>query len=121
VASVRRFIHDVAIDWKAAEDIPETAALLVSEAATNALRHASLDDPEPDVIRITITRETTLMRVAVHDSSTAIPRIRRITPLAQSGRGLTIVQDLSHNWGWTLTPYGKSVWFTLLAWSAIDL
>ncbi|MEV7806456.1 hypothetical protein AB0O28_26265 [Microbispora sp. NPDC088329] len=22
----------------------------------------------------------------------------------------------SHQWGWALTPYGKSVWFQLRAW-----
>jgi hypothetical protein len=22
----------------------------------------------------------------------------------------------SHNWGWSITPYGKSVWFQLIAW-----
>ena len=50
VASLRRFVHDIAADWKAAEDIPETAALLVSELATNALTHGSSDAPATSTI-----------------------------------------------------------------------
>ncbi|MCG5214274.1 ATP-binding protein [Streptosporangium soli] len=120
VASLRRFVHDIAADWKAAEDIPETAALLVSELATNALTHGSSDAPTTSTIHVTVTRERSTLRVAVHDSSTAIPRIRRLNYLAQSGRGLTIVQTLADNWGWTFTPSGKTVWFTLLAWTLKD-
>ncbi|WP_433364495.1 hypothetical protein [Streptosporangium sp. CA-115845] len=26
-----------------------------------------------------------------------------------------LVEDLSHNWGWTLNLYGKSVWFQCAA------
>ncbi|MEU4540488.1 ATP-binding protein [Streptosporangium sp. NPDC023825] len=52
----------------------------------------------------------------VHDACIAVPRLRRTGDLEISGRGLAIVQDLSRNWGWTLTPCGKSVWFQPTAW-----
>ena len=54
--------------------------------------------------------------VDIYDSCIAIPRMKRAGHLETSGRGLAIVQDLSHTWGWTLNAYGKSVWFQLVAW-----
>lgn len=116
VASVRRFVRDVAADWNAAEDIPEIAELLASELTANAVAYGAAAIPAASAIRITVGRERDLMIVEVHDSCTVPPRRRWATHLETSGRGLAIVQNLSHNWGWTLTPYGKSVWFQLVAW-----
>ncbi|MFI9431742.1 ATP-binding protein [Streptosporangium sp. NPDC052375] len=116
VASVRRFVRDVAADWNAAEDVPEIAALLVSELVTNAIVYGAADVPATSAIRVTVGREKELMTVEVYDSCTAIPRMRRATHMETSGRGLAIVKDLSHDWGWTLNPHGKSVWFRLTAW-----
>ncbi|MFF5207218.1 ATP-binding protein [Streptosporangium sp. NPDC000396] len=114
VASVRRFVRDIATDWNAVEDVAEIAELLASELVTNALAHGS--ENTPNTLRVTVGREKELMTVDVYDSCIAVPRMRRANPLDTSGRGLAIVQDLSHNWGWTLNPYGKSVWFQLTAW-----
>ncbi|MEU4409755.1 ATP-binding protein [Streptosporangium sp. NPDC023963] len=115
VASARRFVSDVATDWKATGDIPEIAELLASELVTNALAYGSPDVPASPV-RVTVGRERELLTVDVHDACIAIPRLRRAGDLEISGRGLAIVQDLSRNWGWTLNPCGKSVWFQLAAW-----
>lgn len=46
--------------------------------------------------------------------------MKRAGRLDTSGRGLAIVQDLSHNWDWTLNAYGKAVWFQLVAWPALQ-
>ncbi|MFG1864794.1 ATP-binding protein [Microbispora bryophytorum] len=54
--------------------------------------------------------------VVVHDPCPALPRLRAADSLDAYGRGLAIVQAFSHHWGWAPTPYGKSVWFQLLAW-----
>ncbi|MFJ2029624.1 ATP-binding protein [Streptosporangium sp. NPDC087985] len=116
VASVRRFVHDVAADWKATEDVPEIAELLASELVTNAIAYGSADIPASRAIRITVGKEERFLTVDVYDSCTAIPRMRRADHMEISGRGLAIVKDLSSEWGWTLNPYGKSVWFQLLAW-----
>ncbi|MEV8638197.1 ATP-binding protein [Streptosporangium sp. NPDC051023] len=116
VASVRRFVRDTAADWNAAEDVPEIAELLVSELVTNAMTHGTSPVPPAFPIRVTVGREKELMTVDVYDSCTAIPRMRRTSPMEISGRGLSIVQDLAHDWGWTLNPFGKSVWFQPAAW-----
>ncbi|WP_433539802.1 ATP-binding protein [Streptosporangium sandarakinum] len=116
VASVRRFVRDTADDWDAAGEAPEIAELLVSELATNAMAYGTADAPARNVIRVTVGKLGALLVVDVYDSCVEIPRMRRPSDLETSGRGLSIVEDLSHNWGWTLNPYGKSVWFQLLAW-----
>ncbi|MBB5966198.1 ATP-binding protein [Planomonospora venezuelensis] len=36
--------------------------------------------------------------------------------VAETGRGLALVQTLAANWGYSRTPYGKSVFFELPAW-----
>ncbi|MEV7012643.1 ATP-binding protein [Streptosporangium sp. NPDC051022] len=116
VASVRRFVRDTAADWNAAGEVPEIAELLVSELVTNAIAHGTAAIPRASAIRVTVGREKELMTVDVYDSRTALPHMRHPDPLETSGRGLAIVHDLSHDWGWTLNPYGKSVWFQLVAW-----
>ncbi|MEU6410632.1 ATP-binding protein [Microbispora sp. NPDC046933] len=119
VASARRFVRDVAVDWHAAEDVPEVAELLVSELVTNALTHGTTGTtgaPATSAVRVTVSREKDLLVVSVHDPCPALPRLRQAGSLDLHGRGLAIVEAFSHHWGWALTPYGKSVWFQLLAW-----
>lgn len=116
VASARRFVRDVATDWAAAGDVPEVAELLASELITNALTHGSVGVPPASTIRITVSRERELLAVDVHDSCSALPRPRPAGQLDLHGRGLAIVETFAHCWGWAPTPYGKSVWFQLLAW-----
>ncbi|TQS25855.1 ATP-binding protein [Microbispora sp. KK1-11] len=119
VASGRRFVRDVAVDWNAAADVPEVAELLASELITNALTHgttAATGAPAASTVRVTVSREKDLLVVDVHDPCPTLPRLRRAGTLDAFGRGLAIVQTFSHHWGWALTPYGKSVWFQLLAW-----
>ncbi|WP_326820280.1 hypothetical protein [Streptosporangium sp. NBC_01756] len=41
--------------------------------------------------------------------------MRRPSDLETSGRGLSIVDGSRPQLGWTLSSYGKSVWFHLLA------
>ncbi|MGI5160518.1 ATP-binding protein [Microbispora sp. CA-102843] len=119
VASARRFVRDVALDWNAAEDVPEVAELLASELVTNALTHGitgTIGGSATSAVRVTVSREKDLLVVDVHDPCPTLPRLRQARSLDLHGRGLAIVQAFSHHWGWALTPYGKSVWFQLLAW-----
>ncbi|UBU15743.1 ATP-binding protein [Nonomuraea gerenzanensis] len=72
-------------------------------------------DDGTNPIRITATRENPFLTVEVHDTSDTIPKIAPPDPSATAGRGLAIVQSLSHAWGWRPTTTGKAVWFRLLA------
>ncbi|MEU7916205.1 ATP-binding protein [Microbispora bryophytorum] len=121
VTSARRFVRDVAFDWNAAEDVPEVAELLASELITNALTHGTTGASATSTVRVTVSREQDLLVVDVHDPCPALPRLRHAGALALHGRGLAIVQAFSDHWGWALTPYGKSVWFQLVAWPSQDM
>ncbi|MEU1732403.1 ATP-binding protein [Streptosporangium sp. NPDC020145] len=111
VASARRFVREIAVDWKAAEGIPEIAELLTSEIVTNAVVHAAARP-----VQVSVMREGRLMVVEACDFSSAVPQIRSAASMEASGRGLTVVKELSHAWGWLPNPHGKSVWFELVAW-----
>ncbi len=105
VASARHFIRDVLSEQPRA--IVEAAELMVSELATNSVRHA-LSDFE---LMIDLSPEEIRVEVSDHGQGQPVPRSPTVRE--QSGRGLQIVQVLSEDWGITPSPSGKLVWFTL--------
>ena len=92
-------------------DVVETVALLVSELATNSVRHASAG------FTIEVERRAERIRIAVSDGGAGDPQMRTPTPVEASGRGLRIVEALSESWGCTPAPdgVGKTVWFEVAA------
>jgi anti-sigma regulatory factor (Ser/Thr protein kinase) len=83
--------------------------VMVSELATNAVRHGGGGF---DVVVATSGDE---LRVEVVDASPAIPQAQWVPAGATSGRGLAIVEALSESWGVTaLEGGGKAVWFEVL-------
>ena len=83
--------------------------VMVSELATNAVRHGGGGF---DVVVATSDGE---LRVEVVDASPAIPQAQWVPAGATSGRGLAIVDALSESWGVTaLEGGGKAVWFEVL-------
>ena len=104
IGPARRLLTDTVARWgcPSVDDI----ALVVSELITNAVKHTA------GAAAATIFHECAgVVRVEVHDSSHAIPRVRRAAPpMASGGYGLRIVAELSESWGWEQTDTGKSVW-----------
>ncbi|WP_079063452.1 SpoIIE family protein phosphatase [Streptacidiphilus griseoplanus] len=101
--------RELAIGWLLArglDDLVDTTELLVSELATNALRHGSGD------IRLRLLRDTTVV-CEVWDNGYAQPRQRRAQETDEGGRGLQLVSLLAERWGSRRTPKGKIVWFEL--------
>ena len=87
--------------WQCAE--PEDAALVVSELATNAVRHAG------GAVQITVTHDTDHIRIEIHDHRSERPHLR--APSTEpGGLGLHIVDQLSRRWGSQATITGKLVW-----------
>lgn len=99
-------------------------ATVVSELLTNALRYAQPDSGEPDStaagpgearprwpIRLGLLRPGPCVLCAVADPSERIPVPREPSYLAETGRGLHVIDALSDMWGYT-TPsdMGKVVW-----------
>lgn len=107
IRDARRFVVDRLVA-DGLGDVAEAAALIVSELATNAVKHAGSG------FRVTVVREGRHLVVEVHDDNSAAVSPREVQPLELSGRGLQLVSALSNDWG--VTPHvrgGKSVWAAL--------
>ncbi len=105
-ALARRKLVALMASWGRSEG-RDTAALLVTELVTNAVRHAE------SAPRLTVTADEGRLRCCVHDSDPTHPRLRLPEPDADTGRGLLLVAALSFAWGVEDEPTGKLVWFEL--------
>lgn len=105
--AARRFLAEAHCVEHSASVLDE-AQLLVSELVTNAVEHGS-----PPVTTEVSCHECTGMRVRVTDGSPVAPESRDAAPDDESGRGMTLVDLLSDDWGVEPTEDGKSVWFCL--------
>ncbi len=93
----------------------DTAELVVSELATNALRHTPSGKPGGTFVVVVWARADGV-RVAVYDLGSACGPA--ITPsggneLRASGHGLVLVARLAKEWGATTTRAGRRVWAEL--------
>ncbi|BAJ27536.1 putative regulatory protein [Kitasatospora setae KM-6054] len=124
VRTAREFTRRSLDAWGLGE-IFDDVALVASELVTNALRHA-LGQHEPSrvpaqavpapaagalPIRISLVHRTPQVVCAVSDPSSAGPIAREADFVAESGRGLHLVDSFSRSWGWhPLAGAGKVVW-----------
>lgn len=105
-AAARRLVADTLGRW-GCDTLVETARLLVSELVTNAVLHART----PMTVVVGLRRGG--VRVEVHDGSAGPPVLREYGDEAMTGRGLSLVAELSDRWGVDRERDGKSVWFEL--------
>lgn len=80
-------------------------ALLASELVANAVAHGRTR------VHVTVRRQDNTVRVEVQDENPRLPVMTMPPPEATSGRGLVVVEGLSHTWGVDRTTHGKTVWF----------
>ncbi len=104
----RRLTTATTVGWFSAEMV-DLALLLVSELVTNSIRYAS----GKTGIRLEISRQGGALRVSVWDDNPSPPTPRHADELDVSGRGLTLVAEISSDWGWEPAGAGKRVWFEL--------
>lgn len=96
---------------------PGLVALLVSEAATNAVLHATGADF--DVVCLSPSPLDGSVQIEVHDRSRAALRTRPALPapelpeLDEHGRGLALLTALAATWRTEELTSGKSLVFTL--------
>jgi anti-sigma regulatory factor (Ser/Thr protein kinase) len=119
VHAARCFAAGSLIGWAMRDLVPDME-LVVSELATNALRHglASGGEHPPcdraDLVRMSMIRKESLVTCVFADPGSAAPVLRRHDALATGGMGLHIVESISLRWGWDpLPPFGKAVWAVL--------
>lgn len=92
----------------ASQETLEAVELMVSELATNCIRHTDSG------FDLTIIRDGPDIRVEATDHAGGTPTMRSPKPTDASGRGLKIVDMLSAGWGVRSGAVaGKTVWFTI--------
>ena len=107
VAQARRFASGCLSG--ALPEVVDAVAVMVSELATNSVRHADSE------FTLSIDRDADQIRVAVTDAGERLPSLRSPSPKEHSGRGLQIVDALADEWGVSEMAgrAGKTVWFVL--------
>jgi anti-sigma regulatory factor (Ser/Thr protein kinase) len=110
VAGVRRFVRRMVGD---ASPMADTAVLLVSELAANAVLHSASGQPGGSAT-VLITEIGGGVRVEVADegSDQSAPAVRGDI-YASEGHGLFLVQSLADQWGYVRDETGTTVWFWL--------
>jgi anti-sigma regulatory factor (Ser/Thr protein kinase) len=104
-AQARRYALETLVDIPG--DVADAVAVMVSELATNCIRHAATH------FTLSMDRTPQEIRVAVTDTGPGVPAVQSPAPTTTSGRGLQIVTTFADDWG--ITPShsapGKTVWF----------
>jgi hypothetical protein len=105
----RNVTKDTLDAWRL-DAVYEDAAIVVSELVTNAIRYG-LRRPAQDVLRLILMRYECGLVCMVTDPADNAPRMLEPDYIAETGRGLHIIEAMSRAWGWTpLLGGGKAVW-----------
>jgi anti-sigma regulatory factor (Ser/Thr protein kinase) len=101
--AARHFVQAALDDL--APEVCDTALLLTSELATNAMLHARTQ------FEVAVARLEDVVRIAVTDGNTRVPQPCMAPADATSGRGLALVDAMASAWGADRHGRGKTVWF----------
>jgi hypothetical protein len=99
----RMFVGETLTAWGLRHVIPD-CNLVVSELATNAVRHARSD------LTVSLSQAGNVIRVSVGDSSEAPPAVGAPGVARPDGYGLPLVDQLTAGWGHYQRGSGKLVW-----------
>lgn len=138
VTDARHFALSLLREWDVPA-LADDVGLVVSELVTNALRHGGAGafdgrgaaggrpvgavhragvygDPAdplgsaPAAIRLLLTHRGPWVLCGIMDASSAAPRRKEPDYIAETGRGLHLVDSFSVRWGWRPLHAGKVVW-----------
>jgi anti-sigma regulatory factor (Ser/Thr protein kinase) len=104
VGDARRFVAATLDEAGVARASADVAVLVVSELATNSVRHAGT------AYEVAVVLDDVL-RIEVSDGSLDRPRVLDAAPDAGGGRGVQLVDQLASQWGVEEAPGGKCVWW----------
>lgn len=116
VGLARRRVRDHLADWGHGPDDQALAdaVLLVSELATNVVRHGPLLEREFEVAVTALADGSCLIEVS--DEGRMEPRLRVVGEWEETGRGLHLVENIAEAWGvWSRGRHGKTVWALVIA------
>ncbi|MEU8619261.1 ATP-binding protein [Streptomyces sp. NPDC048623] len=111
VRLLRRTVRSTLGQWGAQHAVDE-AELVVTELATNVIKHVGEGAPATLVLEAKDGR----LRVELHDMSPVLPPMEGGRPKAcdaECGRGLHLLASMSTSWGSLPMERGKAVWCEL--------
>ncbi|MFJ3216112.1 ATP-binding protein [Kitasatospora sp. NPDC086801] len=107
VRPARQLIRRIAESWRV--PLSDTALrdmeLCADELLANAIEHVR------ERCRVTVRWTGVRLRVEVADRSPLPPVRSTADDMATGGRGLLLVEALTHSWGWYPAEEGKMIWF----------
>ena len=100
-------------EWQL-ESMSDPALLLVSELVTNAVQasetQACLDQPNYQMVSLTLEISDTSLLIKVWDANPGLPVLQEEDVTGDRGRGLLLVDYLADAWGHDDADQGKVVW-----------
>ena len=106
-ALARQFVSKTLAEWDM-EPLLDSALLVASELAANAVTHAASD------FRIQLSLAPTTLRIEVSDGGVGTPEPQPTSVSEEHGRGLHLIDALTAAWGLDDAPgSGKVVWAEL--------
>ncbi|HJR91367.1 MAG TPA: ATP-binding protein [Acidimicrobiia bacterium] len=100
IAAARHFVAEAVDGNPRVDDV----VIVTSELVSNVVRHAVT----PLVVKVVRDH---MIRIEVSDGSSILPAVEE---LAESYRGLRLIEAASDGWGVELTETGKTVWVEFL-------
>ncbi|MEV0000291.1 ATP-binding protein [Streptomyces sp. NPDC050848] len=102
---MRRILRMFLSRW-ALDHLADAAELALTELVANVVRHVP-----GRRCTVLILREPHGLRVEVADTTSGPLYAKTAEPLAEGGRGLTLVEAVTDRWGVEPSSGGKTVWF----------
>lgn len=112
--TVEEFVHYAAVELHLSEEMIGVMLLLITEATTNAIRHANKNNPEKTV-QISISRESDLVTISVKDQGAGFDPDEIPDPtipeniLKDHGRGLFLMRTYAKDVRFNITPEGSEI------------
>jgi anti-sigma regulatory factor (Ser/Thr protein kinase) len=113
---VRRVRQWISAELGPGHPLRDDCLLLASEVVTNAIVHSATG--AGGTFSVSLTYSRTQAVVTVQDDGSAFPPCACHTTSnspATSGRGIPLIENLSHRWGLTRQSGTNEVWFELIA------
>lgn len=104
--AARHALRPILQGWGLAdEDFLDAAAIVVGELVANAVRHGG------GCLELQLSLHNGQVTVSAADGSAVVPRRREAD--IDGGRGIAMIEALSHSWGVENHNGGKRVWVRL--------
>lgn len=105
-AGIARGVLRSALSGHLVPEVLGDVELLTSELIANVAAASG----DACVLRVSVP-DGDVMRISVADPDPCPPVLRDADPLAEHGRGLSIIEALALRWGVDFSDTGKTVWF----------